>query len=131
MTHKIIDWLATTRLLLWFRKIPKEFLRRAKGVIIYYNTPEKSRIFNLIESSKKEVNLGLNYAEAYQLFAAVQSTKKIKGDIVEVGVYRGGSAKLICEAKGDKLLHFIRHLAAKPLILLTALVPHSFAINKK
>ena len=32
-------------------------------------------------------------------------TKKIDGDIAEVGTYRGGSAKLICEAKGEKKLH--------------------------
>ena len=36
---------------------------------------------------------------------AVKRTGKIEGDIAEVGVYRGGSAKLICEAKGNKQLH--------------------------
>lgn len=35
----------------------------------------------------------------------VQRTKKISGDIVEVGVYKGGSAKLIREADKSKSLH--------------------------
>jgi len=34
--------------------------------------------------------------EAYQIFMAVKNTRKIKGDIAEVGVYRGGSARIIC-----------------------------------
>jgi len=47
----------------------------------------------------------MTFSEARQLYLAVQSTKKVPGDIAEVGVYRGGSAKLICEAKGDRPLH--------------------------
>ncbi len=43
--------------------------------------------------------------EAYQVYMAVKRTGKIKGDIAEVGVYRGGSAKIISEAKGSKALH--------------------------
>ncbi len=43
--------------------------------------------------------------DAYQLFSIVKSTEKIKGDIAEIGVYKGGSAKIICEAKGNKKLH--------------------------
>lgn len=47
--------------------------------------------------------MGVN--EAYQIFMAVEATKKIKGDIAEVGVYKGGSAMVICEAKKNKQLH--------------------------
>ena len=36
---------------------------------------------------------------------AVKATRKLSGDIAEVGVYRGGSAMIICEAKGNKKLH--------------------------
>lgn len=34
----------------------------------------------------------------------MKKLQKITGDIAEVGVYNGGSAKLICEAKGAKKL---------------------------
>lgn len=35
--------------------------------------------------------------DAYQIYTAVKKTEKIEGDIAEVGVYKGGSAKLIRE----------------------------------
>ena len=43
--------------------------------------------------------------EAYQIFMAVKRTERIPGDIAEVGVYKGGSAKLICEANNGRMLH--------------------------
>ena len=54
--------------------------------------------------------------EAYQLFMAVKSVNKIKGDIAEVGVYQGGSAKLICEARGDKPVHLFDTFTGIPEI---------------
>jgi hypothetical protein len=47
----------------------------------------------------------LNEFEAMIVYQAVISTNLIPGDIVEIGTYKGGSAKLICQAKGDRLLH--------------------------
>jgi len=43
--------------------------------------------------------------EAYMVRSAVIATAKIEGDIAEVGVFRGGTARVICEAKGDRQLH--------------------------
>lgn len=43
--------------------------------------------------------------EAYQIRSAVLATAKVEGDIAEVGVFRGGTAKVICEVKGARLLH--------------------------
>jgi hypothetical protein len=43
--------------------------------------------------------------EAYQIYMSVKRTRKIAGDLAEVGVYKGGSAKLICEANAEKPLH--------------------------
>ena len=47
----------------------------------------------------------LNTCEAFQIADTAKATLKVPGDLVEVGVYRGGSARLICEVKGDKPLH--------------------------
>ena len=60
---------------------------------------------DLISKIKKEVGVLLSVNEARQIYLAVISTKKVPGDVAEAGVYQGGSAKLICEAKGDKTLH--------------------------
>src|SRR5258706_11429993 len=47
----------------------------------------------------------LNGPEAYQLMELVRETAKVPGDLAEVGVYRGGSASLICSMKGDRRFH--------------------------
>src|SRR5947208_1858226 len=38
----------------------------------------------------------------FNVYQLVLSTRKLPGDLAEVGVYRGGSAKLIASLKGDK-----------------------------
>lgn len=43
--------------------------------------------------------------EASQLFNATRATNKLRGSLAEVGVYRGGTAKIICEAKGVSPLY--------------------------
>ena len=46
----------------------------------------------------------MDYKGAYQLFVLVHNTDKIQGDVAEVGVYKGGSANLICEANENRIL---------------------------
>jgi O-methyltransferase len=75
------------------------------GVIVSYDDPERKNIIDLIRQVKRETPMLLFDNEAYQIFMAVKRTKKISGDMAEVGVYKGGSAKLICEADGGRPLH--------------------------
>lgn len=43
--------------------------------------------------------------EAYMIRSAVLATRQVPGLLAEVGVFRGGTARVICEAKGDRTLH--------------------------
>lgn len=43
--------------------------------------------------------------EAYQIHNAVVATRDVPGALAEVGVFRGGTARVICEAKGERTLH--------------------------
>jgi hypothetical protein len=43
--------------------------------------------------------------EAYLVYALARAQAKREGSFAEVGVFKGASAKLICEVKGDKPLH--------------------------
>ena len=52
-----------------------------------------------------QIQLEMTDDEAIRLYWLVESIGKISGDLVEVGVYKGGSAKIICEAKGEGELH--------------------------
>ena len=52
----------------------------------------------------------------FNLYQLVLSTRKLPGDIAEVGVYRGGSAKLIASLKGDKTLHLFDTFKGLPAV---------------
>lgn len=98
--------LATSPKIVSLRKtIEAKFLSKNGILIFVYNSPERLEIINLICKIRTEVEMALGINEAYQIFMAVKSAAKIKGDIAEVGVYQGASAKIICEAKGEKTLH--------------------------
>ena len=85
--------------------IGRIFLIR-NGVVLFYNgNVEQQRVFNLTRRIKDETEALMSYTEAYQLFRAAQAAAKIEGDMAEVGVYKGGSARIICEAKGSKPIH--------------------------
>lgn len=105
----IIKWLLSTdflaRPIKSIRRIVVYIIRCDYGVISWYREPDRKRVLDLIEKIKKENDVLLQDNEAYQIYMAVKRTEKIKGDIAEVGTYRGGSAKIICEAKGNRVLH--------------------------
>lgn len=94
------------RVLSFFRKRLYKILHNfitAKGGTIVLNpifksrNPENKKIVNLIVSIKKESKQFLSDFELFYLYTLINKTEKINGDIAEVGVYKGGSAKIICE----------------------------------
>ena len=60
---------------------------------------------DLIKSITQEVAFAFYPIEAFTVYSLAKSQSKLSGDMAEVGVFQGGSAKLICEAIGDKKLH--------------------------
>lgn len=62
-------------------------------------------IDKIIRGIRQDLEILLNDAEAHQLYSIVHKAEKIKGDLAEVGVYRGGSARIIREASKGKDLH--------------------------
>ncbi len=83
----------------FLRNILKSHIENSYGMLIYYNSKEKVLIFDLVRKIKKETEMLLNYQEAYNIYSIVQAVEKIDGDIAEVGVFTGGSAKIMAEAK--------------------------------
>ena len=59
-------------------------------------------------------NCLLGFGEACRLFLLVRAIGEIKGDLAEVGVYKGRSAKIICLAKGKRPLHLFDTFAGLP-----------------
>jgi O-methyltransferase len=65
----------------------------------------KEAAYTLIRQVIRDKDMLLLEEEAYQVYSCSRNASKITGDIAEVGVYRGGSARLICENKGSKSFH--------------------------
>jgi len=80
------------------------------GKVIYQLTgsltPEEINGLDLIRQIKKETEMLLADQEAYLIYQTVKKTEKIEGDIAEVGIYKGASAKLIRGATKKHLYLF-------------------------
>jgi hypothetical protein len=82
---------------------------------------------NIIHNDKKFLDLyvDIHYSDAkallgiremYNIYKMVEQSEKIDGDIAEVGVYKGGSARIICELKGRKTLHLFDTFEGMPQV---------------
>jgi len=75
-------------------------------VISFDQQPERARTAAFIREILTMFQpMTMNVDEGYMIHSAVESTAKLPGDIAEVGVFRGQSARIICDVKGDKVLH--------------------------
>ena len=43
--------------------------------------------------------------EKYTIYSSMKAVSCLSGSVAELGVYKGGSAKILCEIKGDKKLY--------------------------
>lgn len=82
------------------------YLYKTNREIISFAHPHKIEGFKIIKEIMSERRFLLRFYESYQLYIIVKSIcEKRKGALAEVGVYMGGSAKVMCEAKKDNLLY--------------------------
>lgn len=64
-----------------------------------------SHIVRLIRRIRRERRWLVTANEAYMVYALAKAQSKREGHMAEVGTYQGGTAGMICEAKGDRPLH--------------------------
>ena len=63
-------------------------------------------VIKLLRGIQRERRSLMSAFEQYIVYALAKAqSKKFEGAFAEVGVFKGASAKLICEVKGDKPLH--------------------------
>ena len=102
ITGKVLKWTTSNKLFAYPRrklaKIVKQIVESRGGLISFNLTPDSAEALSVVEKIRVEIPPSMTQHEAIQIYKYVRRTEKIDGDIVEVGVYRGGSAKLICEA---------------------------------
>ena len=69
------------------------------------NEPGRQGFYALLKNTREAVNMVLTDGEAYAIYSGVNETSKLPGVIAEVGVFKGGSARLISEAKVNREFH--------------------------
>lgn len=62
------------------------------------------QITDMLTQVRRERVSMLSSFESYIVYSLAKSQSKHEGDLAEVGVFQGGSAKLMCEVKGDRTL---------------------------
>jgi hypothetical protein len=113
-----MSWYLSKPIFLWLNKytLPNKLFQSISfayasandGVLAFYRgaiDAKKRQTLSTVRRIKSETVVELFDVEACQLSAMVDATAKIGGDMAEVGTYNGGSAKIICEVKGDRPLH--------------------------
>ncbi|MGH7771456.1 MAG: TylF/MycF/NovP-related O-methyltransferase [Candidatus Binatia bacterium] len=56
----------------------------------------------------------LSIREMYNIYTLAKVAENIEGDIAEVGVYKGGSARILCDVKREKTLHLFDTFEGMP-----------------
>ena len=82
--------------------------------ICNYDRPQRHSVMDLVRQVLRERHTLLTPGEAYAIYSAVERTAKVPGALAEVGVYQGGSSKLICEAKRSRHLHLFDTFSGLP-----------------
>jgi hypothetical protein len=90
-------------------------LLASRGMLIArYAGQHRSQWMHSVSRVKAERELLLSHGEACQIISAVQATRAIPGDLAELGVAYGASAKLILEYSQNKHLHLFDTFAGLP-----------------
>ena len=83
----------------------RKFVRKQGATVVFYRDATERAAFDLVQKIRTQTNLVMNDVEAIQLYRCALNTKKIPGDIAEVGTFMGASAKILCEAESVRNIH--------------------------
>lgn len=76
-----------------------------RGSIVAPLSSNWQRERRIIEETRSKTQLLLTDPAALHLLACVRACARLPAAMAEAGVFKGGSARLICEDKGDATLH--------------------------
>jgi O-methyltransferase len=104
------QWLSTSSVLslprrTTWRAITWLLAQRSMTAVPATENSYRAEDYALIRRVISETDTLLLRDEAYQVLSCARATGKVPGDIAEVGVYRGGSARLMCQVRGNRALH--------------------------
>ena len=74
-------------------------------MVVNFFDKKRQDMLSFIKKPELPIHVTITQYEAYIVCMVTQATVKLEGDIAEIGVYQGGSARLICKYKGNKTFH--------------------------
>jgi O-methyltransferase len=86
-------------------RLLRAWLARRGASLVQTIGPEARRDLALVQETRESARLLVQDAAALQILACVRAARPLGGAMAEAGVFAGGTARLICEAKGDAPLH--------------------------
>lgn len=86
-------------------RLLRSWLARSGKAVVNISGDDARADLDLVNRVRGSTPLLLGAVPALQLLACVRATRNVPGAVAEAGVFAGGSARLICEAKGDRALH--------------------------
>lgn len=103
-----------TRYFMISRLFTRNTIIRLSQVFMRFIITSDIRFLRLSKQLFCEKKILLGFREMWNLYDAVKKTERLPGDVAELGVYSGGSAKLMCEAKGQKSLYLFDTFCGLP-----------------
>jgi O-methyltransferase len=88
-----------------FKKLSISFLYEQKNITVNFFDKQRQSWLSLINKVASRTSIMLKPYESYMIAMSVNQTSKVNGAIAEIGVFKGGSAALIGELKGEKKLY--------------------------
>jgi hypothetical protein len=108
----MFKWLKKTIIIFLIKCYPDRYLKWKK---IGSHSLSKDKTFLHLYSILIKNSLAIQrIEEQYNLWSIAKSVATLKGNMAEVGVYTGGSTKILCEAKGETHLHLFDTFSGLP-----------------
>jgi hypothetical protein len=104
LKHRLLIWLLENR--------PDWYVRLKK--IHDFDITQDSEFLKLHAELLRDERGIQSMEERYNLYSLCRATAKLPGVVAEAGVYRGGSAKILCRAKGDTPLYLFDSFIGLP-----------------
>jgi O-methyltransferase len=74
----------------------------------------RGEFHDLLSNRDPDKGLSVTEEEAYTLYSSVKAVADIPGAIAEFGIYKGATANLICQVKGEKPLYLFDTFEGMP-----------------
>ena len=87
------------------REVPVMFARMGMMLSKYWDSDRRRERIRLLLKTRSERDMLMLPCEACQVMSLVDAVKKVPGDMAELGVGRGASAKVIAARAPERVLH--------------------------